>query len=149
MNHHELKEAVKDAMKARDERRLLTMRGLLAAVTNELVATGRKPTEEMEEEGITALIRRGIKQRKDSIEQFEKGGRADLVAKESAELAILEALLPAQMSREEIETIARAKIAQLGAVDKSKTGQVVGMLMKELKGKADGSLVKEVVESLF
>ncbi len=149
MTHLELKEAVKDAMKARDERRLLTMRGLLAAVTNELVATGRKPTEEMEEEGITALIRRGIKQRKDSIEQFEKGGRADLVEKESAELAILEALLPAQMPREEIETIARAKIAEMGVADKSKAGQVVGMLMKELKGKADGALVKEVVESIL
>ncbi|HEX8993760.1 MAG TPA: GatB/YqeY domain-containing protein [Candidatus Paceibacterota bacterium] len=149
MNHTQLKEAVKQAMKDRDERRLLTMRGLLAAVTNELVATGHKPTEEMDEDGITALVRRGIKQRKDSIDQFQKGGRQDLVEKESQELAILEALLPAQMPREEIEVAARAKIAQLGVVDKSKSGQVVGMLMKDLKGKADGAIVKQVVESLL
>lgn len=140
---------MKNAMKARDEVRLSVLRGLLAACTNELVAKGKKPTDELSEDDVMALIRRGAKQRKDSIEQFQKGGRPDLAEKEKAELAILEGMLPAQMSREEIEAAAKAKAAELDISEKSKSNQLMGALMKDLKGKADGGLVKEVVDSLW
>lgn len=149
MTHQELKEAVKAAMKAREEVRLLVVRGLLASITNELVAKGRKPDEIMEEEGVMSLISRAVKQRKDSIDQFTKGGRMDLVEKEVAELKILESFLPPQMSESEIEAVVKAKMADMGPVDKAKAGQLVGALMKDLKGKADGMMVKAVVDKLL
>lgn len=136
-------------MKNRDEVRLSVLRGLLTAATNELVAKSKKPDEILPEDDLTALVRRGAKQRKDSIEQFEKGGRADLAAKEKEELAILEAMLPAQMSKEEIEKNARAKAAEMGIVSKTDANKLMGVLMKDLKGKADGTVVKSVVDNLF
>ncbi len=149
MTHQELKEAIKDAMRAKDAVRLSVLRGISAAATNELVSKTRKPDETLSDDEIMTLVIRASKQRKDSIEQFEKGGREDLVASEKAELAILETLLPAQMSCEEIVTAAKEKAASLGITDKSKANQLMGMLMKDLKGKADGTVVKEVVDGLF
>lgn len=149
MTHNELREAVKTAMKNREEVALLVLRSLLTAVTNELVAKGKKPTDELPEEDIMALVRRAAKQRKDSIEQFEKGGRMDLSEKEKVELAILEAMLPAQMSRDAVEAAARAKAHEMGIDDKAGANQLMGALMKDLKGKADGLLVKQVVDNLF
>ncbi len=149
MTHNELREAVKVALKNRESLKLSVLRGLLAAVMNELIAKYKKPTDEMGEEDIVSLIRRASKQRKDSIEQFEKGGRADLADKEKEELAILESYLPLLMSREEVEKVVRAKATELGIADKSKANQLIGALMKDLKGKADGAVVKEVVDNLF
>ena len=145
MLHTQLKEDMKAALKARDDVRLTTLRGLLSAITNELVARKRKPDEVLEDDGVRAVIKRAVKQRRDSIEQFERGGRDDLAAKERAELAVLEAYLPAQASREEIEAAAEKVLSSLGAVDPQKAGVVVGAVMKELNGNADGALVKEVV----
>lgn len=145
----ELKEGIKNAMKAKDAVRLSVLRGLSAAITNELVAKGQGPDGVMSEEDITAMIRRAAKQRKDSIEQFTAGNRMDLVQSEQAELAILESLLPPQMSRDAIVAAAQAKAAEMGVTDKTKANQLMGMLMKDLKGKADGTLVKEVVDGLF
>src|SRR3989344_4547327 len=117
MKHQELKDAVKTAMKERAEVKLSVLRGLLSAATNEAVAKGKKPDGELTEEELLSAISRGAKQRKDSIEQFEKGGRADLAAKEKEELSILESLLPPQMSPEEIETAVKAKAAEIGFTD--------------------------------
>lgn len=136
-------------MKAKDAVRLSVLRGLLAACTNELVATMRKPTEELTDEQVLSVIARGAKQRKDSIEQFKAGGRSDLAEKEAAELRVLESLLPPQMSREEIEKAVKEKMAALGVADKSGAGKLIGALMKDLKGKADGGEVKAVVEALL
>ena len=138
---------IKDAMKAKDAVRLSVVRGLVAAFTNELVAKGRKPTEQLTDEEALAVIRRGVKQRKDSIEQFTKGGRNDLAEAEAAELKLLEAFLPAQMNRDDILKVVEAKKKELGVTDKSKAGQLMSAVMKELKGKADGAEVKAVVES--
>ncbi len=149
MTHQELKGSVKIAMKNRELDKLSVLRGLMAAATNELVAKGRKPDEELSEEDVMTLIRRGARQRKDSIEQFEKGGRADLAEHEKTELTILEAFLPTQMSEEEIRPIAQTKAKEMGIIDNTKTNQLMGVLMKDLKGKADGTVVKRVVESLF
>ena len=92
---------------------------------------------------------REAKRRKDSIAQYTEGGREDLAGDEKAELAVIEEFLPTMMSVDEIRPLAEAKKAELGADDKSKLGQLVGALMKDLKGKADGTVVKAVVESLF
>ena len=144
-----IKEEIKKAMLARDTVRLNTLRGLSAGFTNELVAKGHKPQDELADEDCLAVIRRLTKQRKESIEQFKAGNRQDLVDSETAELAILETFLPQMMSKEEILKIAEAKKLELGITDKAKLGLFVGTLMKELKGKADGADVKAVAESLF
>lgn len=137
------------AMKAKEAERLGTLRGILAACTNELVAKGRKPQEELTDEEVLAVIKRLVKQRKDSIEQFRSGNREDLAVKEEVELKILETYLPAQMNREEIEKVARALKEKLGITDKSQTGQFMGAVMKELKGQADGAVVKEIVNGIL
>lgn len=147
--HTAIKGQIKEAMLKRETVRLGVVRGLVASFTNELVAKGRKPTEELSDEETLSVICRSVKQRKDSIEQFRKGGREDLALSEETELAILETYLPKMMSRDEIKKIAAAKKAALGIIDKSKLGQFVGILMKELKGKADGSDVKAVAEELL
>jgi len=134
-------------MKAKDTVRLTVVRGLVAAFTNELVAKGRKPDGELGDDEALAVIKRAVKQRKDSIEQFEKGGRQDLVHSETAELKILETYVPAQMPAEEIKKVVDAKKQELGITDKSKSGQLMAAVMKDLKGKADGTHVKALVES--
>lgn len=146
MTYSDLRAALAEAMRAKDAVRVGVLRALIAACTNELVAQGKKPDEELSEEDITNIIRRGIKQRMDSVEQFQKGGRADLAEKEEAELAILREFMPAMMSREEIKPIVLAKKEELGITEKAKSGILIGAVMKELKGKADGSDVKAVVE---
>lgn len=149
MIHDDLKNELKDAMRAKDELRLRTIRGLLTAFTNELVATKRKPDEVLNDEDALKVITRQAKQRKDSIEQFEKGGRDDLAQNEKDELKILEGYLPELMSEDEVRKIVEAKKAELGIDDKNKIGQLMGVVMAELKGKADGGVVKNVVDSLF
>ncbi|HJO89785.1 MAG: GatB/YqeY domain-containing protein [Candidatus Pacebacteria bacterium] len=149
MVQKEIKEKIKDAMKARDEIKLSVLRGLSAAFTNELVATKRKPDEELTDDEAIAVIKKQAKQRRESIEQFKSGGRNELAEKEEKELAILSEYLPEEMSRQEIEKIANIKKAELGVTDKSKMGILMGAVMKETKGKADGAVVKEVVDLLF
>lgn len=145
---NDIKEQIKAAMIAKDGVRLTTLRSLSAAFTNELVAKRRKPDEELPDDEALAVISRSVKQHKDSIEQFEKGGRTDLAENERAELVILEAFMPAQMSREEIESYVKQKHAELSPTS-DKKNQFMGMIMKDLKGKADGTAVKEVIDTLF
>jgi len=147
--HTQIKEEVKSAMLAKDTVRLNTLRSLLAAFTNEAVAKKRKPSEELPDNEILDVIRRAVKQRKDSIEQFRKGGREDLATSEEAELAVLSTYLPASVSKEEILKVAQAKKLELGITDKSGIGKLMGTVMKELGGNADGTDVKEVVDSLL
>jgi uncharacterized protein YqeY len=144
-----IKENIKTAMKAKDEVRLSVMRGLSTAFTNELVATKRPPTEMLTDEEAIAVITRVAKQRKESIAQFNAGGRPELAEAEEKELAILQEFLPTMMSVEEIQKLAEAKKAEMGITDPSKKGMLVGALMKDLKGKADGGDVKNVVDELF
>ncbi|MBA3733263.1 GatB/YqeY domain-containing protein [Patescibacteria group bacterium] len=144
-----IKDQVKEAMKAKDAVRLGVVRGLVSSFTNELLNLKRTPQDELSDEEVLNVIRRAVKQRKDSIDQFTKGGREDLAAPEKEELALLEAYLPASMPREEVMTIAKAKMTEMGVIDKSKMGMFMGALMKDLKGKADGDTVKSVVEELL
>ncbi len=149
MLHQSIKDEVKKAMRERDAVRLNALRNILAAVTNELVAKRRKPDETLEDEGVITVIGRLIKQRKESIEHFKKGGREELAREEAEELSYLEAYMPKMMGKDEIRKIAEIKKKELNIADTSKVGMLIGAIMKELKGKADGQDVKEVVESLF
>lgn len=147
--HTQIKEELKTAMKAHDAVKLRTVRSMLTAFMNELVATGHTPQNLLDDAGVLTVIKRLAKQRKDSIAQFETGGREDLAVVEREELIVLESYLPTLMSREEIKPIVEAKIAEIGAPDKSKMGMLIGSLMKELGGKADGADVKAVVEEVL
>jgi uncharacterized protein YqeY len=149
MLHQKIKDSIKEAMLAKDSVRLTVLRGLLSAFTNELVATKRTPQEMLSDEEVLNVIRRAVKQRKDSIDQFEKGGRPELAEDEKKELAILETYLPTLMSREEIKKVVEAKKAEMGTVDKTKLGVFMGAVMKDLKGKADGADVKAVIDEVF
>ena len=147
--HEQIKAALKPAMMAKDTVRMSVIRGMMAAFTNELVATGGMPQDTLSDDGVLKVIKRLANQRKDSIQQFTDGGRPELADGEKAELAILESYLPTLMSQEAIRPIAEAKKAELGITDKAKAGQLTGAVMKELAGKADGNDVKAVVDSLF
>ena len=145
----EIKGGIKDAMLAKDTVRLEVLRGMSASFTNELVAKGRTPQDALTDEEVLAVITKLAKQRKDSIEQYTKGGREDLASEEKAQLLILEKYLPKLMDKSEVETIAKGKKDELGITDSAKKGMLMSALMKDLKGKADGMVVKEVVDSLF
>ena len=149
MLHEDIKSGIKNAMMAKDAVLLKTLRNMSAAFTNELVAKNKKPQELLGDEEALLVIGRLAKQRKDSIDQFKKGNREDLVKEEEAELAILETYLPKMMERVEVEQMAKDKKEELAITDVAKKGMLMSLLMKGLKGKADGALVKEVVESLF
>ena len=145
--HKQIKDGIKEAMLKKDTLRLTVLRNISAVFTNEMLAK-KITTPEISDEDAITIIRRLVKQRKDSIEQFTKGNRMDLVKNEEAEMKILETFLPQMMSKEEIEKIVKAKVAEAGAIDKAKLGQFMGGIMKELKGKADGMLVKQILEEL-
>ncbi len=136
------------AMKARESLKVDTLRGAMTAFTNELVAKGRKPTEELSDDEAVSVLKRLAKQRKDSIEQFTKGNRPELAQKETEELAVLVAYLPQTASREEIEKVARAKQAEM-QVDKAGMGKLMGAVLQEFAGRADGADVKDVVTALL
>ncbi len=149
MLHEQIKNNIKEAMLAKDTVRLEVMRGLVTAFTNELVATGKTPQDLLTDEQVLVVITRLAKQRKDSIEQFKKGNRDDLVKEESAQLAILETYLPKLMDKSEVEKIVKMKKEEMGIIDPKEKGKLMSVIMKDLKGKADGSVVKEVVDALF
>lgn len=147
--HETIKAQIPDALRAKDEVRLRTLRSLASMMTNEVVAKKRKPDEFLTDEEALAVVKRAANQRRDSIEQFDAAGRQELSAPEREELAVLESFLPELMSREEIETIAKVKMAEMGITEKKDMGRFMGSLMQDLKGRADGADVKAVVESLL
>jgi len=147
--HETIKAGIPEALRARDEVRLRTLRSLVTAMTNEAVSKKRKPDEFLADDEALAVLKRAANQRKDSVQQFEAGGRPELAAPEKEELAVIESFLPAQMSREEIEAAVRAKMAETGVSEKKDAGRFIGALMQDLKGRADGAEVKAVVDSLL
>jgi uncharacterized protein len=145
----QIRENLKTAMKAKDDLTVQTLRSFLAAFTNELVAKGKKPTDTLTDEEMIVVLKRLAKQRKDSAEQFTAGNRPELAEKEVAELKIIETYLPATVSKEEIEKVARVKKEELGITDASGAGKLMGAIIKHFAGTADGADVKEVVGTLF
>ncbi|OGF50907.1 MAG: aspartyl-tRNA amidotransferase [Candidatus Firestonebacteria bacterium GWA2_43_8] len=133
---------LKLAMKAKDELKLSTVRLLKNAVTNGELA--KKKT--FSDDEIISVIQSSIKQRKDSIEQYRNGGREELAVQEEAEMKILQAYLPEQLSEEEVRNLVAGVIKETGAASVKEMGKVMGKLMPLLKGKADNALVSAVVK---
>lgn len=139
----QLSEDLKHAMRAKDENRLNAIRTLKAAIANfELAQPKDKPITEAD---LLGVVEKQVKQRRESIELYAKGNRLDLVAKEKAELACLEAYLPKQLAREEIQAEVQAIIAALGTKEFPK---VMKEAAARMKGRADGKLVNEIVREL-
>jgi uncharacterized protein YqeY len=140
-----LTEDLKQAMRQGDEQRRSTLRLVMAAIKNAEIEKRR----ELEEGELLAVIAKEVKQRHESIAQFEKGGRQDLADREKAELQILLSYLPEQLSRGEVEAQARQIIEEVGATGPAQMGQVMRRLMPLMQGKADGKLVNQVVKELL
>lgn len=140
-----LRDDLKDSMRKRDETRTGTLRMLLSAVGYAQMAK-QAP---MEDSDVLGVISKEAKQRLESIEAFKSGNRPDLVAKEQAELEILQAYLPKQMSHEEVVAAVRAVIAATGAKSLQDKSKVMPRLVAELKGKADGREINTVVTELL
>ncbi|MFH1546419.1 MAG: GatB/YqeY domain-containing protein [Patescibacteria group bacterium] len=135
------------AMKNSEELKKEVLRMLKAEVMKEEVSGDSK--RELEDSEIVKIVKWMVKQRRDSIEQFEKGGRIELAEKEKNEIPILEKYLPAQINPEKIAEIVAVKKAELQISDKSKMGMLIGAVMKEVGDAADGGVVKNCVEKSF
>jgi uncharacterized protein YqeY len=140
-----LNDELRQALRDRDRCRSSVIRLAMSAIHNAEIAR-RAPLEEAD---ILGVIAKEAKQRRESIEAFKSGGRQDLVAQEEAELAILEEFLPKQMSRDEIVAAARRIIEEVGAQGQRDKGRVMGKLIPQLKGRADGKVINEVVTELL
>lgn len=136
---------MKAAMKNKDKESLQVIRMLKASLQNEKINLGRDLTEEEE----LTIISREMKQRRDSLAEFEKVGRDDLAEKTKSEIAIVENYLPAQLTEEEIRQIVSEAIEQTGASSPKEFGKVMGVVMPQVKGKADGNQVNAVVKELL
>jgi uncharacterized protein len=137
------------AMKMRKALDLAVLRATMSAFTNELVAKRRKPGDKLTDEEALAVIKRLAKQRVESADQYQKGNRVDLAEQELKERNILLQYLPAVMTPDEIQVVAMRKKQEMGINDRSNMGILMAEIMKELRGKADGADVKEVVNKLF
>lgn len=138
---------MKEAMKAREEgRQRLSVIRLIRSAVRQQEIDGKK---ELDDDAVLAVISKEVKQRRDSIEEFQRGGRQDLVEQNEAEVAILMAYLPQQMSEDEIRTLVQETIAAVGASSPKEMGSVMKALMPKVKGRADGKLVNDMVRELL
>jgi uncharacterized protein YqeY len=136
-----------DAMRQSDDVRKSTLRMLITAINVAEVAGAER--RQLSDEQVMQVLARQVKQRRESIDEFQKARRQDLVDKEAAELRVLEAYMPPQMPRDEIETEARKAIAEVGAKDPSDKGKVMQTLMPRLSGRAEGREINAVVTELL
>lgn len=145
MTKQQLKDQLKESMLAKDELRTSVLRFVLSGITYYEINKGGAGYEATDED-VMAVIQKEVKQRRDSIEQFENAGRQDLADKEKAELNILQTYLPAQMGEEEVRKLVEEAVATTGATTQQDMGKVMGALMPKVKGKADGGLVSRLVK---
>lgn len=134
-----------DAMRAKQEVRKSALRMLIAAVKNAQI----EARKELDDAAVLGVIQKQVKQRRESVVEFKKGNRADLVQREEAEIEVLSAYLPAQASREEIVAAARKVIAETGASSAKEMGKVMPVLSKQFGASADGRTMSEVVRELL
>lgn len=137
---------IKDAMKAKSQDKLRVLRSLKAKLMEMEISERKGGEANLSDEQAVTVLMKAAKQRKESIEQFEEGGRQDLADNEKAELEIIETYLPEMMEEDEVRTIVKEKIKSLGASGMQDMGKVMGPLMGQLKGKADGSLISKIVK---
>lgn len=140
-----LNEDIKQAMKSKEKDRLSVIRMVKSSLKYEEIKLGQELTEEQE----LTVLSREMKQRKDSLLEFEKAGREDLVDKVKDEVKVLEVYLPEQLSEEELTAIIKQAIADVGATSKADMGKVMGKVIPNVKGKADGSFVNKLVSQLL
>ena len=139
---------LKDAMKARDTVTLTTLRALKTALTNAAIESGNKDNVVSDADAL-ALVRKQIKQRNDSIEQFQSAGRAELADNEKAEIVVLEKYLPAALSAEEVSAIVADAISETGASSRADMGKVMKIVQEKVAGRADGkALSQELMKHL-
>lgn len=136
---------LKAAMKAGDSEKRDALRMVDSMIKNAEIEK-KKREEGLTDEEIIEVISRAVKQRKDAIAQYESGGRPELAEKEKKEIEILMAYMPEQMGEDEVRNAVKEAIAGTGASGKADMGKVMGAAMAKLKGKADGNLVKKIVE---
>jgi uncharacterized protein len=136
---------LKEAMRARNAGKLGVLRMLKSAIKNSAIEKGGA-TAELDDAETTQVIRKQVKQRQDSIESFEKGGRTELAAKEKAEIEILNAYLPAAMSGEQLADLVREAIAEVGATSRAQMGAVMKALSAKVAGRADGRTLSQEVQ---
>jgi uncharacterized protein YqeY len=140
-----LNEDMKQAMKAQDKFKLSVIRMVRSAIKNIEIDTKRT----LDDNEVLDVLNREIKQRKDSLQEFEKAGRDDLAETVKAELAVLNDYMPQQLSEEEVKAIVQQTIQETGASSKADMGKVMGALMPKVKGRADGKLVNQLVQQLL
>ena len=137
------------ALRARDETRLRTIRSLRAAIQTQEIATRKGNDVSLDDDAVLAVLTKQAKQRRDSISQFQDAGRTDLVKTEEAELEIIEAYLPSQLSDDELKRELTALVSELGVSDMSGMGRVMGQAMGKLRGRADGKRVQAAVRAIL
>lgn len=142
----QIDEDLKKALKGGNREVVTTLRGLKSDIKYYQI---NNKLEELTDDDVIGVLSSAAKKRRDSIDQFKKGGREDLVAKETSELELIKKYLPEQMSAEDLEAIANEAIAEAGAITPSDIGKVMKILMPKVKGKADGKIVKETVSRLL
>ena len=139
---------LKEAMKAKDTVALTTLRALKTALTNAAIESGNKNNVVEEADALT-IVRKQLKQRQDSIEQFEKAGRSELAEGEKAEIVVLEKYLPTALSEDEVAAIVKEALAETGATSRADMGKVMGIVQAKAAGRADGkTLSQEVMKHL-
>ncbi|GAK57357.1 GatB/Yqey family protein [Candidatus Vecturithrix granuli] len=138
----QLTQDMKTAMKQKEQIRLSIIRLVRSAIKNREIELGK----DLEDDDVLKVMATLVKQHKDSIEQFEKGGRTDLVEKEQAELDILETYLPKQLTEAELSALIQEAIREVGATSAKEMGKVMKALMPKIQGRADGKLVSQLVK---
>jgi len=140
-----LQEDMKQALRARDELKLSTLRLIRSSVSYARIEKG----DELTDDEVMDVISREAKKRRETIVLAERGGRREVAERENAELEVITHYLPAQLDEAEIDAIAREVVAEVGAVDIKDRGKVMGMLMQRIRGRADGKLASAVVEKIL
>ena len=137
---------MKEAMKAHDKTRLAVIRLARGAVRQAEIDGGHT---ELDDEAVIGVLSKEVKMRRDSLEEFQKGGRDDLVQQTQAEIDVLMHYLPAQLSEAEVKKLVEEAVAQTGAQTQKDMGKVMGLLMPRVKGRADGKMVNTLVRSML
>ena len=140
-----LRDDMKTAMKAKDQLALGTIRMMISAIKNREIDL----TQEIDDQEVEAVLAKAVKQRQDSAAQYKEAGRAELAEKEEAEIEILRKYLPEGLSQDQIETLVKEAIGKSGASSMKDIGKVMGILMPQVKGRADGSQVNAIVKKLL
>lgn len=146
MLHEQIENDLKTALKSGEKEKIGVLRFLISAIKNFQIEKRAQDKKYLSDEDIIIVLRRQTKQCKDSITEYEKGGRSDLTDKEKKELEILESYLPTEMNEDQIREVVKKKITKLGISGKAEFGKLMGNVMKEVSGNTDGDKVKKIVE---